>query len=90
VLVCYLELELHICLPDLTHVTLTIDQRTQATEIMDSVIEMLELNAREARHVLSLWLVSSDLGRTYFGFYKIFYSRYFLRFGVPFNLWLNL
>lgn len=58
-----LVLELHVCLPDLSHLTLMIDQQAQATEIMDMIIESLGLTPHEARHVLSLWLVSSDLGK---------------------------
>ncbi|XP_067943769.1 putative FERM domain-containing protein FRMD8P1 isoform X1 [Watersipora subatra] len=54
-------LEIHIYLPDLTFLALMIDQHTQATEIMDMIIATLGLNPTEARHVLSLWLVSADL-----------------------------
>ena len=59
----FIELELHVCLPDLTHLTLMVDQGTQATEIMDTIIETLQVNPQEARRVLSLWMVSADLGR---------------------------
>ena len=55
-------MELHVFLPDLTYLTLTIDLQTQATEIMDMIITTLGLNPSEARRVLSLWLVSADLG----------------------------
>lgn len=60
----FTALELHVCLPDLSHVTLNVDELSRATEIMDTVIEELGLNVTEARRVLSLWLVSADLGKT--------------------------
>lgn len=55
-------MHLNVVLPDMTHVTLEVDEQVKATELMDIVIEELDLDVQEARHVLSLWLASEHLG----------------------------
>jgi len=53
---------IEIGLPDLTTEPMEIDRQTQATELLDTLISQLNLNTREGRELLSLWIVSPDLG----------------------------